>query len=167
VAAAAIAELDANRSGSLEAAELAASPGLRSAAELIDTDKNGALSSGELAARFQRYGEFPVANLTFTCILTKDGQPLADAEIRLVPEKFFGASRRPALGKTDANGLVDLKVEGNETFGVPNGIYRIEISKKDAAGAETLRPEHNSATRLGQEIAFDRRELEGGLRIDL
>jgi len=167
IAAAAIAELDANRNGSLDARELTASPGLRAAADLVDADKNGALSQHELAARFQRYGEFPVANLTFTCVLTQDGQPLADAEVRLVPEKCFGASRRAAVGKTDANGLVNLKVEGHETYGVPNGIYRIEISKKDQAGLETIKSIYNAPSGLGKEIAFDRRELEGGLRIEL
>jgi hypothetical protein len=167
IAAAALADLDADRSGTLEAQELKASPGLRAAADLVDADKNGVLSQSELAARFQRYSEFPVANLTFTCILTKDGQPLADAQIRLVPEKCFGASRRAALGKTDANGLVNLRVEGQDTYGIPNGIYRIEVSKKDAAGVETIKPDYNANTVLGKEIAFDRRELEGGLRIEL
>lgn len=167
VAAAAISQLDSNKNGAIEAAEMASAPGLRSAASMIDADKSGSLTESEIAARLKRYTEFPVANLTFTCIFTQGGQPLTEAEVRFVPESYFGDSRRLATGKTDANGLLDLKVEGQDTFGVPNGIYRIEISKKDAAGQETLPAAVNSSSQQGQEIAFDRRELEGGLRIEI
>ena len=167
VAAAAMSQLDTNKNGAIEAAEMARSPGLRSAASMIDADKNGTLTESEIAARLKRYTEFPDGNMTFTCTFTQGGQPLADAEVRLVPESYFGESRRPASGKTDANGLLDLKVEGQDTFGVPNGIYRIEISKKDAGGKETLPATVNSSSQHGQEIARDRRELESGLRIEI
>jgi hypothetical protein len=167
VAAAAISQLDTNKNGAIEAAEMVRAPGLRSAASMIDTDKNGALTESEIAARLKKYSEFPAQYMTFTCIILQGDAPVADAEFRLIPEAYFGDSRRLASGRTDASGIAQLKVEGQDEFGVPHGIYRVEISRKDAGGKETLPATLNSASQRGQEIAMDRRELESGLRIDI
>jgi hypothetical protein len=84
-----------------------------------------------------------------------------------VPEAFFGESRRTVCGRTDQHGVVDFLVEGQDQLGVPQGLYRIEVSKPDAAGRETLPARYNTHSQLGQEIAFDRREIEGALRLEL
>jgi hypothetical protein len=165
IAAAAVAALDSNRSGAIDPAEM--THALRSGAAKIDADGNGVLTAGELEQRLRRYEEFPVDNLPLGCIVRLDGRPLAEGQVRLVPEQYFGRSRRIVLGRTDPHGIVDFKVEGNDAFGVPQGIYRIEVSKPDAAGKETVPARYNTNSQLGQEIAFDRREIEGSLRLEL
>jgi hypothetical protein len=167
IASAALTALDRNRSGDLCAAELAQSQGLRSGAAKIDADSNGAVTGAELTARLAQYDQFPVQSLPLGCIVRLDGRPLVQGEVRLVPESFFGDSRRVASGRTDEHGVVDFKVEGSDQFGVPQGMYRIEVSKPDAAGKETLPARYNTHSQLGQEIAFDRREIEGALRLEL
>jgi hypothetical protein len=167
IAAQAIAALDSNRSGALEAAEIVRAQGLRSGFRTIDSDANGIVTAAEIEQRLRQYGEFPVATLPVGCVVRIDGRPLPETEVRLVPEPFFGDSRRVVLGKSDEYGVVDFRVEGSESFGVPQGLYRIEVSKPDAAGNETLPARYNTQSQLGQEIAFDRREIEGALRLEL
>ena len=167
IAARAIAALDANQSGALEAAEIAQSHGLRSGLSKIDANGDGILTAAEIEQRLRRYDEFPVANLPLGCVVWIDGRPLAEGDVRLVPEPFFGDSRQVVLGRSDEHGTVDFRAEGNDAFGVPQGLYRIEISKTDAAGNETLPARYNTQTQLGQEVAFDRREIEGALRLEL
>ena len=167
IAAAAIAALDSDKSGDLCAQELARSQALRSGAAKIDADGNGVVTPDELAARLAQYEAFPVQNLPLGCIVRLDGRPLTGGEVRLVPEPFFGHSRLLVSGRTDEHGVVDFQVEGLDQFGVPQGLYRIEVSKPDAAGRETLPARYNTQSQLGQEIAFDRREIEGALRLEL
>ena len=165
IASAAVAALDRNQSGAIEVAEM--THPLRSGAAKIDADGDGALTAEELTQRLARYGEFPVECLPLGCIVQLDGRPLAEGQVRLVPEAYFGASRRMVLGRTDPNGMADFKVEGERGFGVPQGMYRIEVSKTDSNGRETLPARYNTDSQLGQEIAFDRREIEGSLRLEL
>jgi hypothetical protein len=167
IAAQAIAALDTNKSGVLEGAEIVQAQGLRSGLSAIDADESGTITAAEIEQRLRRYGEFPVATLPLGCVVRVDGQPLAEGEVRLVPESFFGDSRQVVLGRSDEHGVVDFRVEGSQAFGVPQGMYRIEVSKPDAAGNETLPARYNTQSQLGQEIAFDRREIEGALRLEL
>jgi hypothetical protein len=167
IAAAAVAALDRNQSGAIEAAELVHSLGLRSATDKIDADGNGVVTAAEIEQRLNRYSQFPVANLPLGCVVRLDGRPLAESEVRLVPEPFFGGCRRVVLGRSDPHGIVDFQVEGSVGFGVPQGLYRIEVSKPDAVGKETLPARYNTQSQWGQEIAFDRREIEGSLRLEL
>lgn len=167
IAARAIAILDANRSGALEAAEIAQSQGLRSGLATFDANRDGILTAAEIEQRLRQYEEFPIADLPLGCVVWIDGRPLAEGEVRLVPEPFFGDSRQVVLGRSDEHGIVDFRAQGNDACGVPQGLYRIEISKTDAAGNEMLPARYNTQTQLGQEVAFDRREIEGSLRLEL
>src|SRR4051812_20607650 len=66
---------DANKNGSIEAAEAEASPALKAAFRAIDTNRDGVLSADELRQRFARYDEVTsgAGSLTVTCQVTVDG----------------------------------------------------------------------------------------------
>jgi hypothetical protein len=81
-----------------------------------------------------------------------DGKPLQGATVTYVPEKFMGSSIKPASGVSDERGTVPLIVEGEKLPGVQPGLYRVQISKKDASGQETIPARYNQDTILGAEV---------------
>jgi hypothetical protein len=160
-------QFDANHDGALDAQELEKSPGLKAAARLIDRDGNGALSEQEIKSRIEYYRRDDLALMPFACQVTVDGQPLSGAQVRLVPEPFLSEVVKPASGTTDANGYASLSLEGQKYSGVQLGIYRVEISKQDSAGADEVPAKYNAQTTLGQEIASDVPDLERGVKLAL
>jgi hypothetical protein len=159
---------DGNGDSVLDAAELRAAPGLRAALPTADADKNGSLTLQELAARLEKYNAEGLALMPFSCELLLDGRPLADADVRLIPEAFLGPQIKPAVGRSGPSGVAALNAEGLEGFtGVYFGMYRMEISKKNESGQETLPAKLNSQTTLGQEVAADRPELDHAVRVEL
>ncbi len=148
----ALAEYDTNKDGALDAKELEQCPALLSALKKIDKNNDGRLSADEIAARltyFQREGMLT----SVTVEVTLDGRPLPDATVTLMPEKFLGTSFKPALGTTDAAGTAVPMGEGSSQDLISLGYYRIEVSKKDGKGRETIPAKYNSKTTLGREIA--------------
>jgi hypothetical protein len=166
----ALAEFDANQDGSLDTAELERCPGLRAAQSAIDTDRNGQLTESEIAARLESYISGELVVTTFPCQVFFDGQPLAGAEVTLLPEPFLGPALKPATGVTGDGGNAVLsvaEVQERGFAGVYCGLYRIQVSWRNAAGTEALPAKYNSQTTLGQEVAPDVRELERGVTLNL
>lgn len=160
----ALADYDRNNDGRLDAAELERCPGLRGGLKTLDTDKDGRLNAQEIAARVTAYQNSRIGLMGVTCQVTLDGAPLVGASVELVPEKFLGAAVKPARGVSEKEGSVPLHVEGQDLPGVQCGVYRVVVSKKNAAGKELLPGRYNAKTTLGQEIGPD---LNYGLRFDL
>lgn len=149
----AMADFDTNKDGALDAKELEACPGLKSAMKRVDKDNDGRLTADEIADRLtflQQAGpQFGVVvEVTF------DGRSLSGAIVTLVPEKFLGPSFKPASATTDAAGIGTLQVEGSDQ-GIAAGFYRVEVSKKGPNGQEQIPARYNAKTVLGQEIAPD------------
>jgi hypothetical protein len=149
----ALAEHDANKDGALDAKELEACPGLRSALKRVDKNNDGRLSADEIADRLtflQREG----AQADVDVEVTLDGRPLSGATVALVPEKFLGPSFKPVSAVTNDIGAGTLQAEGSG-YAIPLGFYRVEVSKKHAKGQEMIPAKYNTKTVLGQEIAPD------------
>lgn len=168
--AAAVAAYDKNSNGKIELAEM--SPALKlcvkdkSAGKPHDTDGDNALSAAEITARIDSYLQDRVGLTIAPCVITLNGKPLAGATLTFVPEPFLADTIQPASGTTDSGGMVVPKVEGKT--GLLPGLYKIEISKKDASGKETLPANYNTQTELGREIAQGIESLRGGtILIDL
>ena len=160
VGAAAVLQYDTNGNGQIEPAELASSPGLSDAVEHTDEDGDGNLTAEEIANRIRFHDLRKVRVMPVRYQVTLDGEPLADAKLTLVPERFYGGSLPGASGTTDAEGFVkptvafDEKLRSDELgplTGVHPGVYHIEVSKKDASGAELVPAKYNTATQLGLE----------------
>jgi len=153
----ALSEFDSDRDGALAGKELDRCPGLKAALKSIDRDKDGRLTADEIAACIRNYQQKRIGLWNASALVTLDGQPLAGAVVRLVPEKFLGGGLQPASGTTDSAGGCNFRVEGGKFPGVQPGIYKIEVSKKDPAGRETILPRYNTETTLGTEVGSNTR----------
>jgi hypothetical protein len=81
--------------------------------------------------------------------ITYNGQPLAGADVRLVPEFFLEEVIEPATGTTLGDGVVRPSVPDQRTPLVRIGYYRVEIN----SGKRLLPPRFNSQTTLGVELS--------------
>jgi hypothetical protein len=160
-------DFDANKDGASAGAELDQCPGLKAGRATFDGDRDGRLTAQEIAARLAKYQEHKVALFAMTGHLTLDGRPLQGAMVTLVPEKLMGPAVKPARGVTDAGGYCSFQIEGEELRGVHPGVYRIEVSKKDASGKETLPARYNTKTIHRTEVGVDGIALTQGVELAL
>ena len=149
----ALAELDANGDGLIDEEEAAKSPGLASCIKNWSPD--GKLSADKIIERYRAYADSEVGIVGIHYRVFLDGRPLQGATVTFIPERLMGPNVKPATGVSDELGFVFLKIAGEEVEGVHRGVYRIEVSKKDAAGNETIPARYNSETTIGQEIAME------------
>jgi hypothetical protein len=152
VADAAMGEFDKNKDDRLDEKELQACPSLFGSLADLDKDGDRAVGRDELMNRILTLSQSKSGLLNVACKVTRGGQPLANAEVKFIPEKFHGDSMKPASGKSDAHGAVDLRVEGSPDPGLFLGFYRVEVSVKDAGGQETIPAAYNTQTTLGQQV---------------
>lgn len=149
-------QYDANKDGFLDAAELDKSPSLLSAKSVLDSDNDGKVSQAELQAHLDLYVQTKTGLINRYLQVKLDGQPLGDADVTLVPEGFIEHGQQ-AAGKTKEDGVVAPTVAGTAYPGIRCGFYRVEISKKDAGGQETLPARYNAQSTLGIEIGPNER----------
>jgi hypothetical protein len=155
---AAMADYDTNKDGKLDSQELKRCPALAYALKSIDKDGDGKISLEELTERLDSFAASNIGLVGIPCSVKLSDANLAGATVTLRPEKFMGDAFKPASGVSDDGGHVIFKTEGQDVPGVRFGYFRIEVSKLDAAGKETLPAKYNTATTLGQEIGVARRE---------
>jgi hypothetical protein len=148
-------EYDTNHDGRLDARELERCPALKNSLTRFDKDGDGSLSTEEIRTRLALYRNKAVGLTAVSCKVFLDRKPLPDAQVTFVPETFLGRDFRPASGTTSATGKAILALAGQKTPGLPYGLYRIEVSKKDAGGRELLPAKYNAQTTLGEEVAPD------------
>jgi hypothetical protein len=153
----ALAEYDTNHDRLLDAGELEKCPPLKNSLEKFDRNGDGKLSAEEIAERFKLYRQSRIGLMTVVCQVYLDNHPLGGATVTFVPEIFLGPAFKPARGVSAEDGSVPLLAEGQTIEGVPCGLYRIEVSKKDTAGRELIPARYNAQTTLGQEVAPDMR----------
>ena len=153
IAKAAMEDYDLNKDGFIDQEELKKAPSLKDAESVIDTNKDGKLDQEEISERIAFHLKAGLGLMSFSCNVSRFGQPLADADVVLEPEKFMGELLKPCRGKTDPLGVVNFKAEGNADFGTPPGFYKIKVT---AQGSPTIPKKFNEETILGKEIAADR-----------
>jgi hypothetical protein len=164
--AAAIEAHDADKDGLLSEQELVKAPGLKAALKQADADLDGKLSAAELDQRIAVWTKSKIGRMTVACMVTRRGQPLVDAEVRLVPESFLGTALQVGTGKTSAQGMAMPSAPQSEVkpAGLAPGFYRVEI--QSASG--DIPAAFNTATTLGVEVAPDSNALmTGPLRFEL
>jgi len=175
----AVAKLDENHDGSLDYNELTRAPGLRAAVSRIK--KLGSRHAGtsesqlhstkitaaDVDARIAEWKKRGTGRIGVTCRVFRRGVPLANAEVKFVPEDFLGPGLTPGTGTTDGKGVAKIvqpsRGKGDPAIGMSPGFYRVEITK----GSE-IPSQYNSATILGQEVAGDATGIStGGVEFDL
>ncbi len=162
----AMTDYDTNHDGVIAGAELDAVPSLKQALPKIE---GGRVTADSIADRIKGWG--PTALMQVQARVTMDGKPLADAEVKFIPEKFVGPNVAPAQGKTDATGVAVISGPGIEKngfkyTGVNSGFYRIEVTKLE--GGKQIVPErYNTKSTLGTEVAMGNDVLLTGVRLEL
>jgi len=155
-----LAAYDADDSGVIDAAELAASPALGDFLSAYDSDGDGGISQAELVARFDALFLRGAEVISLSCTVTDDRRPVADATVKFIPEKFLGDALLPASGVTDAQGVARMAVDKSQLpedmQGQPLmqvGIYRVEV--ETGKGTAVFGHEVDITTRGGMSPAFD------------
>jgi hypothetical protein len=156
-AAAAVQQLDKNGDQRLDDEELAASPGLNSAKDRYDGDRNGSLDEAEIAAGIRRWSEGSLGAASVPYVIQWNGRPLAGADVKLIPESFLGDAVKGAIGQ-ERRGSAYLALRPEDRpAGAPNaplvqpGLYRVEITHPSVQ----IPAKYNTSTTLGIEIAQD------------
>ncbi len=128
-------QYDRNADGRLDAAEMAACPGILAAKAGYDANNDGVITSEELTSALTAMYGRGVGLTRVTCIVTSGGRPLSGAEVKFIPEPFLGTGILPANGTSDANGtatvaIPDEQLPANQRglHSMQPGIYRVEIT---------------------------------------
>jgi hypothetical protein len=163
----ALLEYDADKDGAVAGPELDKCPGLKDGLARMDTNRDRRLTADEIAARLRQFQADRAGLLYLPANVMLDGKPLANAVVTLVPEKFMGPGILPAQSKTSVGGSCEFQIEGKQYPGVHPGVFRIEVSKPDASGRETLPARYNTQTTLGVEVGRGNPGLTHGLLLEL
>ena len=164
---AAITEYDGDGDGAIGGQELTQVPALKSALQQIDSNGDGQITADEIKARIGAWRDSRIALTQLLLSVRLDGRPLPGAQVTIVPEKFLGPAVKPAQGKTDERGMVNLKIsDERDESGVHLGFYRIEVSKKSGE-KETIPERYNSQSILGIEVAPDNPSVLGPVTVDV
>jgi hypothetical protein len=155
----ALEDYDTDKDGKLDAAELERCASLREGLAQMDKDRDHCLSGDEIAERLIEFESSNIRLLSIPCRVVREGEPLARATVKLVPERFMGPGLKPATGVSDNFGQVNLQVEGMPVSGAACGFYRVDVSLMDAAGVETLPARYNTQTTLGLQVSPVSREI--------
>lgn len=118
---------DKNQDGVIDADELVHAPGLASAVRHLDKDGDKGISHSELEDRIKLYQELGVGLMSLPLHVTLNGQPLANANVRLLPEEWQSGLIEPASGRTGRNGTAYMAIAGEDVRGVRVGYYRVEV----------------------------------------
>ncbi len=156
-------QFDLNHDGKLSGAELDKCPGLKAAIDQIDRSGKGEITAEKIAARIKAWQDSRLGRMSLGCRVLHNGEALAGAEVKFVPEKFLGKNLKVATGKTDANGVAMIAAQEPGPPGVAPGFYRIEITK----AGEDIPTKYNKETVFGQEVAMDAKGIQEGITLDL
>jgi hypothetical protein len=155
----ALSQYDKNGDGLLAADELTRCPALVDALKNnIDKNNDKRLSKEELAERFAMWANGGVGISYLACRVTRGGRPLEGAQVKLVPESFFGDVIQPAEGTTGRSGTALLAIDKSNLpddlqnlRGVQQGLYRVEITHQSV----NIPAKYNKDTTLGVEVSFE------------
>ena len=123
-------------------------PAIAASRHVLDTDRDMRVSGAELLAWLERVRQSKVALASVSVRVMHKGKPLANAEVRLVPERCMGGTISEASGKTDRGGMSLVAIPGSKYPGVNCGLYRVEIRGTGNDG-QALPSRYNSQSVLG------------------
>jgi hypothetical protein len=162
-ATAVLGRLDKSGDGKVDQRELVEAPGLAFGARIIDKNGDGALDRDELTERFAKYRASRVGLMPKDVRITYNGQPLAGAEVRFVPEFFLRDLIEPATGMTRGDGVVRPSIPEQRTPLVRVGYYRVEVTSPN----RQLPAKFNAQTTVGVEFSPFENEPGAGGTIEL
>jgi len=154
---------DENKDGKISGEELNKCPGLKAALSRVDTGGTGEVTADMITRRIEEWQKSKLGRMSFSCQVTRNGQPFSGAEVKFVPESFLGENVKVALGKSDQNGMAMINIPETTPPGIAPGMYRVEITKEGV----TIPAKYNAETTFGQEIANDAEGIQEGVTFDM
>jgi hypothetical protein len=160
---------DTNKDGKISGAELDKAPGLKASLTILGTNKDQGVTADQIKARAQKWLDSKAARMRFTVVVLRNGQPLAGATVKLVPEKFLAdylTETPQGITSDSGSALISLPIipgPNGAPSGMSPGIYRVEITKD----GENIPAKYNTATELGQEVSKDNEALYYGTKYNL
>ncbi len=151
---------DKNADGALASDELNAVPGIKKYLDKYDRDSDQRVTRDEIAARLQAWTDARMGLLGRSYVVTLDGRLLEGATVTFVPEPYLGENVKPATGTTAPNGLTRMShaeedlpktANGRPIHGVKGGTYKVQVTHP----SRKIPAKYNTATELGDEVAFD------------
>lgn len=128
-----------------------------------DSDADGSISEAELATRIQQFVRSGAALVPLSVNVVLNNRPLADAQVRFVPESYYGGAIKNAVGITSRSGAAQMAVPAEDLpenqrkiRAIQFGTYRVEITHPEVE----LPPKYNSETTLGFETVFGQPNAE-------
>jgi hypothetical protein len=164
----AINTFDTNKDGKIDGAELVKCPGMKAALAQVNKSGGDYVDYDMIRDRILAWQATKLGRMSLRCSVTHNGQPLANADVKFVPEAFLGPNMKVASGKTDENGnaMLSIPVDPNnrkDLPGVPPGFYRVEVTSPNMA----IPDKYNANTVLGQEVALDAKGIQEGIRFEV
>ena len=145
---------DADKDGSLNAAEVAKCPGMFAEIKSYDRDGNGLVSREEISARIKELRSHGVGLTRLNCEVSLNGRGLKDATVEFEPEPYLGNEIQVATGVTDADGVAQMaipddKLPANQKGlkAIHYGTYKVRITHPTTK----LPAKYNKETTLGYE----------------
>jgi hypothetical protein len=140
-AAEAVKAYDANNDGKISGDEFAQCASFKGIA------KDGGVTAEMLTELLDRWQAGNVGRTAMCVRVQHNGKPLANATVKLTPEKFMGKDIKAGVGKSDNTGAATISVpiaKPEEPEGVSLGFYRVEITKD----GESIPAKYNTETTL-------------------
>ena len=109
------------------------------------------ITADEIDARIKQWKVRGTGRVAAACRVMRGGVPVANAEVKFVPEAFWVPGCRPAQARpTPTATCSSSQPSQSGEKGMSPGFYRVEITK----GTE-IPAKYNKDTTLGQEVAVD------------
>lgn len=145
---------DSNNDNSLNEAELAGCPGIRSMVSLYDTDGNKSVDRTEIAQRLGELFKNRVGLTQLRSRVTYRGRPLPNATIVFEPESYLGDDVQTAQGTTNSNGSAQMGIAEDH---LPENVRKMKLVQYGTYKVRITHPKiqlpakYNSETTLGYE----------------
>jgi hypothetical protein len=151
---------DVDGDGFIAGAELDKAVGIKAGLKKADSDSDGKVSPTELIARVEAWNQSPYSILPISCGVVLNGQTLEGAAVIFDPEPFLKDVLKEGQGVSNTVGSAAVSIPKEKRLvedsppGLQMGYYVVRISKQEN-GKELIPPQYNSASILGQEVAYD------------
>jgi hypothetical protein len=162
-------EFDTDKNGSLSRGELAAMPPLADCLSHCRRNSKDEISVEELAATLRRVFDPRTAVVSASCLVRCNGQPLSGASVRFVPLPMFKSKLPVGSGVTDVDGFAMIAAAPED---LPKAAPKVALITPGFYLVEVTHPakqipdKYNRQTVLGREVSTDT-VYRGKLGVDL